>query len=131
MIVKNSDGCFACGKDNPIGLKLKFTPVPNGVQTTYTPTKEFEGYQDIIHGGIVATLLDEAIAWACRTCGVEAVTGEITVRYKRPLLTNQPVTIVGIIEKNRGKLLCGSAFIKDREGILIATATAKMVRVDK
>ncbi|MEO0091628.1 MAG: PaaI family thioesterase [candidate division WOR-3 bacterium] len=131
MIVKNSDACFACGKDNPIGLKLKFTPIPNGVQTTFTPSKEYEGFQDIIHGGIVATLLDEAIAWACRTCGVDAVTGELTVRYKKPLLTNKSVTIIGIIEKNRGKLLLGSAYIKDQEGTLIATASAKMVRANQ
>ncbi|MCX7785419.1 MAG: PaaI family thioesterase [candidate division WOR-3 bacterium] len=131
MIVKSSNRCFACGQDNPIGLKLKFTPIPNGVETTFTPTKEYEGFQDIIHGGIIATLLDEAIAWACRTCGVDAVTGELTVRYKKPLLTNKPVTIIGTIEKQKGKLLLGSALIKDQEGTLIATATAKMVRAEK
>jgi uncharacterized protein (TIGR00369 family) len=128
MIVKNSEECFACGKNNPIGLKLKFSPIPNGVCAEFAPTKEFEGFQQIIHGGIVATLLDEAIAWACRTCGVDAVTGELTVRYKKPLITGSPVTICGIIEKNRGKLLVGSAYIKDKNGTIIATATAKMVR---
>ncbi|MCX8014699.1 MAG: PaaI family thioesterase, partial [candidate division WOR-3 bacterium] len=107
MIVKNSDNCFACGPNNPIGLKLKFTPIANGVKTEFVPTKAYEGFQDITHGGIVATLLDEAIAWACRTCGTNAVTGEITVRYKRPLITGRPVSIVGIIEKNKGKLLLG------------------------
>jgi uncharacterized protein (TIGR00369 family) len=128
MIVKNSDRCFACGKDNPIGLRLKFTPISNGVRAEFIPTKEYEGFQDIIHGGIIATLLDETIAWACRTCGVDTVTGEITVRYKKPLLTGKPVTIIGIIEKNKGKLLLGSAYIQDKNGIIIATATAKMVR---
>lgn len=131
MIVKNSDECFACGQANPIGLKLKFTPIPNGVKAEYIPSRVFEGFQDIIHGGIVATLLDEAIAWACRVCGVDAVTGELTVRFKKPLITGQPVTIVGIIDKNKGKLLVGSAYIKDKNGIIIATATAKMVRADK
>lgn len=129
MKVKNSTECFACGQDNPIGLKLKFTPIPNGVQTEFTPTKEFEGFKDIIHGGIVATLLDEAIAWACRICGADAVTGELTVRYKKPLITGKPVTIIGIIEKHKGILLLGSAYIKDKDGIIIATATAKMVKV--
>lgn len=128
MIVKNNDGCFACGKANPIGLKLKFTPIPNGVKAEYTPSKVFEGFQDIIHGGIVATLLDEAIAWACRTCGVDAITGEITIRFKKPLITNELVTVCGVIEKNKGKLLLGSAYIKDKKGMVIATATAKMVR---
>jgi uncharacterized protein (TIGR00369 family) len=131
MIVKNSNGCFACGKDNPIGLKLKFITINNGVCAEFTPVKVHEGFQDIIHGGIVATLLDEAIAWACRTCGVEVVTGEIIVRYKKPLITGRSVTVSGIIEKNKGKLILGSAYIKDKNGIVIATAVAKMVKVGK
>jgi len=129
MIVKNSNSCFACGKDNSIGLKLIFKPTPNGVRADFIPTKEFEGFQDIIHGGIVATLLDEALAWACRSCGVDALTGEITVRYKKPLITNKPVIVYGIVEKNRGKLFLGSAYIQDKDGTVIATATAKMVKV--
>jgi len=129
MIIKSNDRCFACGKNNPIGLKLKFTPIPNGVRTEFIPAKQFEGFQDIIHGGIVATVLDEAIAWACRSCGVDAVTGEITVRYKKTLITNKPVSVYGIIEKNKGKLLLGSAYIKDKNGTVIATATAKMVKI--
>jgi len=131
MIVKNSNGCFACGKDNPIGLKLKFITINNGVCAEFTPVKVHEGFQDIIHGGIVATLLDEAIAWACRTCGVEVVTGEIIVRYKKPLITGRSVTVSGIIEKNKGKLILGSAYIKDKNGIVIATAVAKMVKAGK
>ena len=131
MIIKNSNSCFACGKDNPIGLKLKFKPIPNGVRADFIPTKEFEGFQDIIHGGIVATLLDEALAWACRSCGVDALTGEITVRYKKPLITNKPVIVYGIVEKNRGKLFLGSAYIQDKDGTVIATATAKMIQVNK
>lgn len=131
MIVKNGDGCFACGNQNPIGLKLKFTPIPNGVHAEFTPQKEFEGFQDIIHGGIVATILDEAIAWACRICGVDAVTGEITVRYKKPIVTGVTVNVYGIIEKNKGKLLLGSAYIQDKDGTVIATASAKMVRANQ
>ena len=128
IVLEDDRMCFACGSRNPIGLKLKFTTIPNGVRTEFTPSKEYEGFEDIIHGGIVATLLDETIAWACRTCGVDAVTGEITVRYKKPLATNKPVTVFGIVEKNKGKLLLGSAYIKEKDGIVIATATAKMVR---
>lgn len=127
MIVKNDTHCFACGEDNPIGLKLKFTPIPNGVETLFTPCDLYQGFQNIIHGGIVATLLDEAIAWACRICGVDAVTGELTVRYKRPLIANRCVKIVGMIDKNKGKILYGSAQIIDQDGNLIATATAKMI----
>jgi acyl-coenzyme A thioesterase PaaI-like protein len=131
MIVKSNNCCFACGKGNPIGLKLHFTPTPNGVRAEFTPKKEYEGFQDIIHGGIVATILDEAIAWACRALGADSVTGEISVRYKKPMLTGVPITVFGIIEKNRGKLFLGSAYIQDKNGTVIATATAKMVRVNK
>jgi len=131
MIVKSNHRCFACGKDNPIGLKLQFTPTPEGVRAEFIPTKEYEGFQDIIHGGIVATILDEAIVWACRAFGADYVTGEISVRYKKPMLTGIPITVFGIIEKNRGKLFLGSAYIQDKNGTVIATATAKVVRVSK
>ncbi len=131
MIVKNDTKCFACGPDNPIGLKLKFTPIPNGVKTIFTPSNAYQGFENIIHGGIVATLLDEAIAWACRICGVDTVTGELTVRYKKPLIADQPVIITGIVDKNKEKVLYGSASIKDQQGNVIATANAKMVRANR
>jgi len=131
MIVKSDNYCFACGQDNPIGLKLKFRPTTNGVKAEYVAPKVFQGFEDIIHGGIVATLLDEAIAWACRMYKADAVTGEITVRYKKPLKTGILVTVFGTIKKNRGKLFLGSAYIQDKNGTVIATATAKMVKVNK
>ncbi|MCS7257958.1 MAG: PaaI family thioesterase [candidate division WOR-3 bacterium] len=131
MIVKNTNRCFACGDANPIGLKLKFAPISNGVEAKFVPSELYEGFQNIIHGGIIATLLDEAIAWACRRFGVDAVTGELTVRYKKPLFTNTPVKIVGIVEQNKGKLLYGKAYIEDAYGTVIASATAKMVRANQ
>lgn len=131
MKIKNDTRCFACGPDNPIGLKLKFTPIANGVETIFTPSNAYQGFENIIHGGIVATLLDEAIAWACRICGVDAVTGELTIRYKKPLIADKPVKITGVIEHNKGKLLIGSAYIKDQDDNLIATASAKMVPANR
>lgn len=131
MIVKNTNYCFACGGENPIGLKLKFAPTSNGVETKFVPSQLYEGFQNIIHGGIIATVLDEAIAWACRRFGVDAVTGELTVRYKKPLFTNSLVHVVGLIEAQRGKLLYGKAYIKDADGTIIASATAKMVRANQ
>jgi acyl-coenzyme A thioesterase PaaI-like protein len=131
MIVKNTNRCFACGEENPIGLKLKFQPITNGVVTEYVVKEEYEGFQSIIHGGIVATLLDEAIAWACRISGVDAMTGELMVRYKKPLYTNMPIKITGLVEKNKGKLLLGRAWIEDPNGVVIATASAKMIRANQ
>jgi len=64
--------CFACGTDNPIGLHLHFYRLGNAVCTDITLGKYHEGWQDIAHGGIISTLLDEVMSWAVmvskRTC---------------------------------------------------------------
>jgi len=126
MLIKSSDYCFACGKKNPIGFQLAIWETENGVKTEFIVKKEFEGYKDIVHGGIVATLLDEMIAWACRKKGYHAVTAELTVRYKKPMLINQKYFAFGEIKKIHHRLIIGESKIVDEIDNLIAFAQAKM-----
>ncbi|MEO0097225.1 MAG: PaaI family thioesterase [candidate division WOR-3 bacterium] len=126
MLIKSSNYCFACGDENPIGFQLKIIETENGVKTEFVPKKEYEGYQDIIHGGIVATLLDEMIAWACRKKGYNAVTAELQVRYKKPMALNKKYFAYGRISKIHHKLLIGESKVFDDEKNLIAYAQAKM-----
>lgn len=126
MLIKLSDYCFACGKENPIGFQLEIIETENGVQTEFIPKREYEGYQDIVHGGIVATLLDEVMVWACRKKGYEAITAELTVRYKKPILINQKYSAFGKIKKVHHRLIIGESEILDEANNLIAYAQAKM-----
>ncbi|MEO0119043.1 MAG: PaaI family thioesterase [candidate division WOR-3 bacterium] len=126
MLIKSSDYCFACGNKNPIGFQLKIIETKNGVKTEFIPKKEYEGYQNIIHGGIVATLLDEMIAWACRKKGYDAVTAELQVRYKKPMVLNKKYFAYGTIIKIHHQLIIGESQVFDEEKNLIAYAQAKM-----
>ena len=83
--VRADHGCFGCGAANPQGLHLTFTVTDNGVISTFTPLDVHQGYEHVVHGGIISTLLDEVMAWAVAAAGIWAVTGEMQVRFRRPL----------------------------------------------
>lgn len=95
--------CFGCGPDNPSGLGLRFFETATGVEVEYAVGEHLGGAPGVVHGGIQATLLDEAL---CMTAyakeGTPAVTGELTVRYVSPLPTQTPLLIRGRITERRG-----------------------------
>ena len=124
----DDDGCFACGKSNPIGLKLDFQQEGDEYVTYFTPGKEHQGYVGVVHGGLVSTVLDEVMVRYAYACGYEAVTAEICVRYKRSAATGKVLRVAGRIDAKRGKLINCSARAADDEGV-VASATARLVRV--
>jgi uncharacterized protein (TIGR00369 family) len=128
-VLKDSGRCFACGKDNPQGLKLQVRKTPDGVELDYALREHFAGWQGIAHGGIVATILDELLAWACTNAGRNCVTAEMTVRYRKPVRTGQPINGIGRITEDRGRLILAEARLLDASGQLLAEATGKMMRV--
>lgn len=129
-MLKDSGRCFACGKDNPQGLRLEVRKTPDGVELDYVLPEHFAGWQGIAHGGIVATILDELLAWACTNVGRNCVTAEMTVRYRRPVRTGQPVRGFGRVTGEKGRLLFTEAGLVDETGALVAEATGKMMRVE-
>ncbi len=121
--------CFVCGKENPIGLKLKFDTIGGEYVTYFTPEKRHQGYVGITHGGIVSTVLDEVMARFVHSLGHNAVTGEITVRFKRPAAVGRRLKFVGRIDEENSRMLMTSANATDEQGVVIAEASAKMVKV--
>lgn len=109
----DDDRCFACGSKNKDGLQLKFeTCAANrSASTNYSIPGKFSGWADIAHGGIIATLLDEAMAYAAFSTGKVCVTGEMTVRYKKPVPTGTPVHISSEINEQKHRILYASAEI--------------------
>ena len=83
--------CFACGEDNPIGLKLKFTLNENKdkIRTEFVPGREFQGYPDITHGGIISTVLDECMARLTIDTGIDAVTAKMTTKFRKSAKTGE------------------------------------------
>lgn len=82
--------CFGCSAKNPIGLHLKFELKDNAVVALWRPTNDYQGWDNVLHGGIIATLLDEAASWAVQafldTCGV---TSQLNVSFLKPLLIDK------------------------------------------
>ena len=78
--------CFACSPSNPIGLKLSFEEDEEFVYARWTPEENFQGYNNVIHGGIIATLLDEVGAWYISVkIGTAGVTKSLNIEYIKPL----------------------------------------------
>ncbi|MCK5802688.1 MAG: PaaI family thioesterase [Lentisphaeria bacterium] len=115
--------CFACGKRNPHGLQLVFevdADAGMAVCELAVPGR-FNGWPGVCHGGIVATLLDEAIVYACRGTGKLAATVGLSVKYRKPVPTGVPVRIVGELVSARSRIMKATARI-EREGEILAEA---------
>ena len=83
---KTHCNCIVCGSNNPISLGLKFLSQPDGsVSTQFRGSSLFQGYQGIVHGGIIATLLDATMTHCLFHNGIEAVTGDLQIRFLKPV----------------------------------------------
>ena len=128
--LNNDNYCFGCGKDNPIGLKLDFTETGGGEYVTeFTPLREHQGWRDVTHGGILATVVDEAMGSMMWARGVTAVTAEMTMTFKRPARSGAPLRIAASVVGEEGRTVDCKAEIRRLDGTLVAEATAKMVKI--
>ena len=126
----HSKSCFVCGSQNRSGLKLQFETNGSEVRTTWVPRPDYAGFQQVIHGGVVATLLDEIMVWACgvRT-GKFTYCAELTVRYNLPVRPEQPVTATAELVEDKRRLFLARGEIRNAAGELLASATGKYVPV--
>ena len=101
------EGCFACGRANPVGLGIDgFTVVEGEVQAGFEPVPDHRGLASRLHGGLVATALDEIMVWAGILLeGVMSVTGTMEIRYRAPVPVDQPLTLGGSVTERRGRRL--------------------------
>ena len=123
--------CFVCGKLNPIGLKVEFDVDTDNLKIlgTFEPRREHEGYQGIMHGGLVATLLDEAMVKLVWEAGIPAVSASLDIKLLKPVRVGERIAIRGQIDSLEGRLILASAEIEDSKGTLLARAKGKCVRI--
>ncbi len=131
-ILSDNKKCFVCGIDNSFGLKLSFCDrsAGSGVETVFTPDERYQGWEGIVHGGIIATLLDEAMAKAALSRGLNVVTAEINIRFKKPAHVMEKIICTGEIETVKKKIVNAKAKVIDPQGKILATATSKMFVAD-
>jgi uncharacterized protein (TIGR00369 family) len=119
--------CFACGRDNPRGLHLNPRNENGEAVAEFRPDAALEGYDGVVHGGLVATVLDEVMVWAARfAAGTTAVTGEMTVRYLKPVRTGGRYFVRGKLIENKGRLIRTEGMLADETGGVFARAQAKL-----
>jgi len=128
--------CFACGERNREGLRIRFEyPEPGRCRAVVTPERRFQGWKDILHGGIISTLLDEAFAHAyggsARGAGEAAVTAEMTVKFKKPVKIGVPIVLEGKVLSASGRLIECESTLCDESGNVLASATGKLIRPKK
>ena len=126
--------CFACGPDNPSGLKLRFRKEgPTSVSTEFTPPKDWTGWKNIMHGGFQALLLDETMAWVPFGLWNERafVTKEMSIRYIRPAYVEKPLVIVGSIVEDLGREIIIRGEIRDEHSNVLSEARCTVVRLSE
>ena len=120
--------CFVCGRDNAHGLHTQFSSDPAGAaEADWTPVASWEGFHGIIHGGIVATVLDEAMSKAVAAAKCQALTGELRVRYRHYVSTGEALHVRGWIVKRAKRLIATEATLTAADGSERAHAWARFL----
>ncbi|HEY3416822.1 MAG TPA: PaaI family thioesterase [Armatimonadota bacterium] len=117
--------CFACGPDNPVGLKLTFHQEGDVYVTTFVADRVYQGYECVVHGGIMVTLLDEVMARYVWEKAGPAATARLEVSFRRPAPTGQRLEIRGWITGIRrgGRVYETAALARLEDGTVLAEAT--------
>ncbi len=125
------DSCFACGKKNENGLKLKIIEKDDGVWAAIDPPVWSQGYSGIVHGGVVATILDEMAVWAAFKKGYRTVTAELNMRIKEAMRVDQGYTARSRVHLVKHRLVEADSEIMDRNDTQVAFARVKLLRVNQ
>ncbi|MDE0300329.1 MAG: PaaI family thioesterase [Candidatus Poribacteria bacterium] len=134
MEIENNNRCFVCGTQNPFGLQVSPVIAPDGmsVQIVCTPPDHFQGWAKVMHGGILSTLLDEAITYVgIASFDSPAVTAQLEIRFKSPAPTGEKLIINAKRVKITRRLIEATADIRLEDGTLVADGSGKVVKVGK
>jgi acyl-coenzyme A thioesterase PaaI-like protein len=120
--------CFACGPDAPDGLHLEFdADGEEGVRAEITLPERFQGWRGTAHGGIVMTLLDEAMAHACGRIGLRGMTAAMQLRFRAPVPLGAPLVVRGAVKWKRRNVIALDATVALADGTVLATGEGSFV----
>ena len=124
--------CFGCGKNNPDGMRLKFSYDEAGKRflCRFRLTKRFTGPPGHAHGGIIATILDEAMGKVNKIHNVIALTSEISVQYLKPVPLGKPLRVESHEVSVRGRRHINAAAILNQRGDVLARSRGTFIAVD-
>jgi len=124
--------CFGCGDANPCGMKLAFDRDAGRrrIVGRFRLGAEYQGGPGFIHGGIIATVLDEAMGKVCRFSDVRAMTAELAIEYLRPVLVDEEIRVEAFETRRNGRQLFHQGEIRNAAGELLARGRGRFVVVD-
>ncbi len=131
MEVTEDGKCFVCGPHNPIGLKATFSldHQKHSAESRLIIGEPYQGWQGVVHGGVIAALLDEAAIYACRTLGNQLVTVELNAKYKKPVPSGREVVVRAEVTEQKKRILQVSSRL-ELEGQVLALAEVRVYRID-
>ena len=129
---KPENTCFGCGGGNPRGMKLAFETDDERQRVCgrFRIGVEFAGARGMLHGGIIALLLDEAMGKVNRFSGVSAVTAELSVEYLRPIPVDEDISVEAFQLERNGRQLWHQGEIRNAAGQVLAKGKGRFVIVD-
>ncbi len=131
---RNSRMCVVCGMDNPIGFRAQFYNMEDGsVVTPFRYQEEHQSFPQRVHGGLIATMLDELglrAMWTKSSEDVFGVTMSMDVKYRKPVPYGEELLGRGIVVKDTPKFAVIKSEIMDRKGIFLANAEVKYIKLE-
>jgi acyl-coenzyme A thioesterase PaaI-like protein len=133
MKFESYGNCFVCGEKNSGGLRLSFEIDKENrmLRTTFIGSPVYQGYDGILHGGIICTLLDEAMAKLCYELGYIGVTASLEVRFKNPAPILEPLIVYGEITEAGKRLVRTKARMVKEDGTVVAKGTSTLLRRER
>jgi len=132
MELPHTSGCLVCGRENPHGLHLSLhvDSASGVVSVRFVPEAHHIGFDGIVHGGVIATIVDEAMVWAATWVGKRfCVCGEMTVRFRQNTRVGMRLTVTAKVENFRPRLIQTTSEVVDESGNILATASGKYVPI--
>ena len=128
--LRDNQRCYVCGTENPEGLGVHFEidQTARSISARFTPRDAHQGFEGIVHGGIISALLDEAMAKLSVALGIPAVTAEMTVKFKAAAAPGEELLITGRLVEETRRLVRAEAAI-ERGPVTVAEAKGKLIRI--
>jgi len=128
-LIRRYSNCFVCGDRNESGLKVDFFYDQGVAKAEFIADERFQGYKDILHGGIISSLLDEVMIKAVIAKDLLVVTAEIEVKFLKPVRIGERLFLEGKVIKEKEKIFVAEGKAWNSKGERVATGKGKFFKV--